>query len=192
MVTTDDNDLAEKIRKRRAFGYNRDLSQRTRPGIYDVDALGFNFRMNEVEAAVGLVQLGRLDDWLIQRARNHAVIADALAGFDNVTVFPSQFGPARSSHYCFNLVLPNDGSINRDVVQDSLSDRGVGTSVHYPSAVPLYAYYREKYGFRGGQFPIAEWLGRQTLSLPVGPHLGVDGAHRVAEAIVGALEEAGV
>jgi len=190
MVTTDDDDLAAQIRKRRAFGYNRDLSQRTRPGVYDVDALGYNYRMNEVEAAVGVVQLRRLDEWLVQRAKNHAVIAAAVEAFSNITVFPTEYGTARSSHYCFNLVLPADGSISRDAVQDALSANGIGTSIHYPSAVPMYAYYRDKYGYRSGQFPVAEWLGSQTLSLPVGPHLGTDGAHLVAEATLAALTKA--
>lgn len=190
MVTTDDDELARAIRKRRAFGYNRDLSQRTRPGVYDVDALGFNYRMNEVEAAVGLVQLGKLEGWLEQRARNHAVIAEALAALDGITVFPSEAGAARSSHYCLNLVLPADGSIDRDAVQDGLTARGIGTSIHYPSAVPLFTYYRERYGYRPGQFPVAEWLGNQTISLPVGPHLGDDGARQVALAVVAAVEDA--
>ena len=190
MVTTDDDELARAIRKRRAFGYNRDLSQRTRPGVYDVDALGFNYRMNEVEAAVGLVQLGKLEGWLEQRARNHAVIAEALAALDGITVFPSEAGAARSSHYCLNLVLPADGSIDRDAVQDGLTARGIGTSIHYPSAVPLFTYYRERYGYRPGQFPVAEWLGNQTISLPVGPHLGDDGARQVALAVAAAIEDA--
>lgn len=190
MVTTDDDDLAARIRKRRAFGYSRDLSQRTRPGIYDVDALGFNYRMNEVEAAVGLVQLSRLAGWLDERRRNHAVLTHALRDLDAIHIFPSESGSARSSHYCFNLVLPSDGSIDRDRVQDGLTKRGVGTSIHYPAAVPQYSYYRERYGFKSGQFPVAEWLGDQTLSLPVGPHLGEEGAERVAQAAIAAVREA--
>lgn len=190
MVTTDDDELAASIRKRRAFGYNRDLTQRTRPGIYDVDALGYNYRMNEVEAAVGVVQLGRLEGWLAQRARNHAVIAEALAALEGITVFPTEIGAARSSHYCLNLVLPADGSIDRDTVQDGLTERGIGTSIHYPSAVPMFTYYRERYGYRTGQFPVAEWLGSQTLSLPVGPHLGDGGAEQVAEAALAAVKAA--
>lgn len=190
MVTTDDGDLAASIRKRRAFGYNRDLTQRTRPGIYDVDALGFNYRMNEVEAAVGVVQLGKLDEWLTQRQRNHDVIAEALAGVSGLTVFPTVKGSARSSHYCLNVVLPRDRSVNRDRVQDGLTERGIGTSIHYPSAVPMFTYYRERYGYRPGQFPVAEWLGSQTISLPVGPHLGEDGAAVVAAAAVSAISDA--
>lgn len=190
MVTTDDDALAAAIRKRRAFGYNRDLSQRTRPGIYDVDALGFNYRMSEVEAAVGLAQLGKLEDWLEQRAVNYAVIAGALAALDGVTVFPSEVGAARSSHYCLNLVLPADGSIDRDAVQDGLTALGIGTSIHYPSAVPMLTYYRERYGYRSGQFPVAEWLASQTISLPVGPHLGEDGARQVAQAVTAVVQDA--
>ena len=68
-------------------------------------------------------------------------------------------------------MLPRDGSLQRDVVVAELKARGVGTSVHYPKAVPLMTYYRDRYGFREGQFPVAEWLGDQTISLPVGPHL---------------------
>lgn len=189
MVTTDDDGLAASIRKRRAFGYNRELSDRIRPGIYDVDALGFNYRMNEIEAAVGLVQLNRLDMWLAERKRNFLIFAEALSTLDGVKTFPSQFGPASSSHYCFNIVMPPNGSLSRDDIQDELTRRGIGTSIHYPSAVPMFSYYREAYGYVSGQFPVAEWLAAQTISLPVGPHLGPDGAERIAEGVVATIED---
>lgn len=183
MVTTDDDDLAASIRKRRAFGYNRDLTQRTRPGVYDVDTLGFNYRMNEVEAAVGLVQLGRLDAWLTTRKRNYLIIAETIKEFQAIKLFPTYDGASQSSHYCLNLVLPMDESIDRNAVQDELTRRGVGTSIHYPSAVPMFTYYRQKYGYERGDYPVAEWLAEKTISLPVGPHLGEAEAHFVAAAV---------
>src|SRR6185437_12009913 len=79
MVTTDDAGVAARIRQAKAFGYDRTLGQRTRPGIYDVVALGFNYRMNEVEAAVGLAQLGKLDNFAARRAHNYTALRKGLA-----------------------------------------------------------------------------------------------------------------
>jgi dTDP-4-amino-4,6-dideoxygalactose transaminase len=189
MVTTDDEELAASLRKRRAFGYNRMLGERARPGIYDVDALGFNYRMSEVEAAVGLAQLDQLDGFQEARARNAAQLHAALKGIEGLTLFPLKHGAAISSHYCLNAVLPRDGSVDRDTVVDGLKARGIGSSIHYPGPVPLFTYYSEKYGYHAGQFPVAEWLAEQTISLPVGPHLGEDGAGRIADAFAQAYQE---
>ena len=171
MITTNDPDLAAQLRQRKAFGYDRALGERARPGIYDITVLGYNYRMNEVEAAVGLQQIGKLDDFQARRAANFSALHASLTDIEELTVFAPQRGKARSSHYCLNIVLPRDGSIDRDDVVADLRAAGVGTSVHYPSAVPLLSYYRDKYGYRSGQFPVAEWLAAQTISLPVGPHL---------------------
>lgn len=193
MVTTDDDALAAAIRSRRAFGYDKGVHERTRPGIYDVTALGLNYRMNEVEAAVGLAQLPRLDAWQAARARNYASLSEGLAELDEVTVLLNEKGKARSSHFCLNAVLPRDGSISRETVIDRLNAAGIGTSVHYPKALPLLAYYRERYGYRPGQFPVAEWLADQSISLPVGPHLGErhfgEAEHDIRH-IVAAMKEA--
>lgn len=182
MVTTNDSALAEQLRKRRAFGYNRALGERTRPGIYDVDALGMNYRMSEVEAAVGLTQLDRMDGFQEARTANDAGIRAILSRIDGLTLFPDRHGKAVSSHYCLNAVLPRDGSVSRDAVVDGLTARGIGSSVHYPGPVPLFTYYSSKYGYKPGDFPVAEWLAAQTISLPVGPHLGPGDAERLGNA----------
>lgn len=182
MVTTNDDDVAAQIAKRKAFGYDQMLGQRAKPGIYDVDALGYNYRMSEVHAAVGLAQLGKLDDFQARRAENFEIVRASLAEIEEVTVFAAKQGKATSSHYCLNAVLPRDGRIDRDNLVARLKTKGIGTSVHYPMAVPLMAYYRGKYGYREGQFPIAEWLAAQTISLPVGPHLNEGDAVRIGAA----------
>ncbi len=182
MVTTNDPDLATQLRKRRAFGYNRALGERTRPGIYDVDTLGLNYRMSEVEAAVGLTQVARMDEFQAARRSNDAALRAILTRIDGLTVFPDRHGKALSSHYCLNAVLPKDGSVSRDVVVDGLKARGIGSSVHYPGPVPLFTYYSDKYGYKSGDFPVAEWLAEQTISLPVGPHLGPGDAERLGNA----------
>ena len=190
MLTTDDDALAEQVRKRKAFGYDRSLGERAKPGIYDVNALGYNYRMNEVEAAVGLAQLGKLDDFQAARAENFRILRSALSELDEVTVFEPVKGDAQSSHYCLNATLPEDGGIDRDEVVATLKAAGVGSSVHYPSAVPLYTYYRDKYGYQSGQFPVAEWLAAQTISLPVGPHVSPDDTEYIGRTFKAAVHSA--
>ena len=187
MVTTEDAAMAKALAQRKAFGYDRSMEQRSVPGVYDVTELGYNYRMNEVEAAVGLVQLGKLDTFQKVRARNFNVLKSILAEINEVTVFEPTKGSAVSSHYCLNAVLPRDGRINRAAVVDELKQTGIGTSVHYPRPVPLMTYYREKYGYRPGQFPVAEWLADQTISLPIGPHLGEGDAERIGRAFATAI-----
>lgn len=190
MATTNDDGLAGKIRQQRSFGYSHDLHERRVPGVYDVTKLGYNYRMNEVEAAVGLVQLGKLDEFQRRRAMNDAALRTAVAEIDEITVFPASLGKARSSHYCFNVVLPRDGSIDRASTVPALHAAGIGTSLHYPSAVPLFTYYRERYGYRPGQFPVAEWLARQTISLPIGPHANVDDMQHIGVTLKSAIATA--
>jgi dTDP-4-amino-4,6-dideoxygalactose transaminase len=67
---------------------------------------------------------------------------------------------------------------------------GIGTSIHYPGAVPLFTYYREKYGYRPGQFPVAEWLAAQTISLPVAAHVSAADAARIGDAAIAAVRAA--
>ena len=70
---------------------------------------------------------------------------------------------------------------------ENLREQGIGTSVHYPSAVPLFTYYKLKYGYVSGQFPVAEWLAAQTISLPVGPHVSEEDARRIGMAMKDAV-----
>ncbi len=191
MATTDNDELAAAIRKRKAFGYDRMLGERAKPGIYDVDELGYNYRMNEVQAAIGLAQLDRLDGFQKRRRENFTVLSERLAQSPDITVFAPAQGKAVSSHYCLNAVLPADGRIDRDAVVATLKAKGVGSSVHYPVAVPLMRYYRDKYGHADGAFPVAEWLAAQTISLPVGPHMDADDAAYVGDAVVAAVAEGG-
>lgn len=190
MVVTSDDALAGALRQRRAFGYDQMLGERKRPGVYDVTVLGYNLRMNEAQAAIGLCQLAKLDSFQAARSANDAALRAELAEVDELTLFPAVRGPARSSHYCLNATLPRDGKPGRDVVVTALRDQGIGTSVHYPGPVPLMSYYRARYGHAPGAFPIAEWIAEQTISLPVGPHLAPGDPERIATAVKEAVRRA--
>ena len=190
MVSSNCEPVADLVRRQRSFGYDRPLGERTKPGIYDITSLGNNLRMSEIHAAIGLAQMRKLDAMQAARAENFARMEKGLSAIEELTIFPRRLGKAESSHYCLNINLPEDGVLQRDAVVNKLQEAGIGTSVHYPSAVPLFSYYRKKYAYKPGQFAVAEWIADQAISLPVGPHLAADDPERIVEAVKNAVMHA--
>lgn len=188
MVTTEDDAFATRLRHLRAFGYDKSFGERQIPGIYDVVSLGHNFRMSEVQAAVGLGQLEQLQGFVDARKRNTDILLGHLAGRDDIAVFPVIAGKAASGCYCVNMVLAEGSLLDRNDLILKINDAGVGTSVHYPVPVPLTSFYRGKYGYSDGDFPVAEWISNHAISLPVGPHLSQDDADFVGGTVASILD----
>lgn len=182
-------DLLEKIVLQRAFGVDRTHGERKVPGQYDVTMLGFNYRMNEVQAAIGSRQVARLDDFLASRRENHAVMTDKLSGVDEIDQFETTNGDFVSSCYCHSIVLKVGLEEKRVEIIQSLAAKGVGTSIYYPRPIPDLSYYREKYGFEPGQFPEAARIAYHSIALPVGPHLNPGDAGYIAEQVIATLQE---
>lgn len=190
MVITRDADLARSIRKQRAFGMDKHVRERKVPGVYDVQALGFNYRMNDIQAAIGIEQLRRLDGFMQLRARNHARLHSGLEAIEELQLFETEAEGVQSSYYCLSAVLGEGLVTKRADVIEALRARGVGTSVYYPHPVPRMTYYREKHGYDGNAFPVATRIADASIALPVGPHLSDNDVDyiiaMVKEAIAGA------
>ena len=188
MVITRNAELAQKVRHARAFGVDRQMDQRKIPGQYDVTALGFNYRMNEIEAAIGIEQVKRLDDMLARRAANFATLDTLLRKRKLIKLFDT-VGPGRpSSYYCLNVVLEQPIAPMRFEIVSRLNKCGIGTSIYYPKPVPHMSYYRHKYGFTDDSFPNAACISYNSIALPVGPHLDESDMSYIADALVEATE----
>ena len=185
MVITRDADLAGRMRLRKAFGVDRAMHERKVPGIYDVVTLGYNFRMNELQAAIGVEQVKKLDRFLGQRRANFEVLDGGLRDVDELTLFDRPEGRFVSGHYCFNVMLDAADAAKRTGVIQALNARGIGTSVHYPGPVPQTTYYRDRFGHAPEDHPVANWISNCSIALPVGPHL--DESHM--ETIVAAVKD---
>ena len=123
--------------------------------------MGFNYRLSDIHAALALSQLKRLD-WNIERRRELARWYDeAFKG--KVGVVPHS---EHSARHLYQILLDN-----RNEVRSELLKRGIGTQVHYEPIIPLQPYYRERFGYKPGQFPNAERYAARTLSLPLYPTL---------------------
>ena len=157
MLLTKHPEVAEDMKLRRAFG------QQGRMG--DVTGLGLNYRLTEMQAALGLVQVGRLNRFMKKRVSNYETLRAGLRGLEFVN---SHFG----AFYGLSVYMPPD--VDQRWAMDAFRRRNCEFSVYYPRPVPLLSYYREKYGAKPGQFPNSERIASRTVCLPVGPHLKRD------------------
>lgn len=153
-VTTNDAALAKKVRL--LANYGSEVKYRN-------DVKGFNSRLDELQAALLREKLKVLDGWNDRRSAVAARYADALA--ESALVLPVVADDCVPVWHQF--VVRSDA---RDPLQSRLSAAGIQTMIHYPIAPHLQAAYREA-GWQRGDFPIAEQMADQVLSLPIGPHL---------------------
>jgi perosamine synthetase len=178
-------DVATRVARLRAHGVDRSHAERAIPGMYDVPSIGLNYRLSEIQAALGRSQLARVDEILERRRANFEELVRALAVRDDLRVLDG----TGNSHYCASLVLEGELGAHRNDVLRLIGERGIGVSVYYPQPVPRMTYYREKYGYDGGLYAGAETISDRAIALPVGPHLEPGDVEAVAAAVLAAVGE---
>jgi dTDP-4-amino-4,6-dideoxygalactose transaminase len=189
MVTTGDAELAGRIRRLCLHGMDRDAWQRFSVHSFDhyeVVEPGFKSNMTDLQAALGIHQLAKVDRGLARRREIWAAYDAGLAGLPLELPAPEAPGTVHARHLYSVLVQP---ARSRDEVIEELIERRIGTGVHY-RPVHLHPWYRERFGHREGDFPNAEAIGRATLSLPLSPALSDADVADVVEAITAVLAPA--
>jgi dTDP-4-amino-4,6-dideoxygalactose transaminase len=189
MFLTRHADLAAKVKKARGFGVDRTFAERTIPGMYDVPTLGVNYRMSDINAALGRSQLRRIGEILKRRHANFVRLKGLLGKLEHVRILDAQDAEYTNSHYCLSAVLTGPVAGRRNVVVFRLNKAGVGTSVYYPQPVPRMTYYRNKYGYDATRYPNAIAISDQSIALPVGPHLTADDVACINRTFVTTIEE---
>jgi perosamine synthetase len=169
MIVTDDDQVAENARSLRDCG---------RASKYTMSRIGYTSRLNTVNAAIGRVQLRKLDRWNLVRRRLASRYRKGLQDVAGITLPPEDNPGAKSVYHLFVI-----RSKNRDELAKKLEVNGVETAVHYPIPSHLQAPYRQIYGFTEGLFPISEGLAGQVLSLPLWPEMADEDVDRVCQLI---------
>jgi dTDP-4-amino-4,6-dideoxygalactose transaminase len=167
-ITTNDDDLAERVRLLRNYG--------SRVKYYNEEQ-GFNSRLDELQAAVLRVKLKYLDEWNRRRREIAAFYLQNLAGSDLKLPFVPATPPNDPAWHVFAV-----RSSRREALQAYLKQAGIGTMIHYPVPPHLQKAYC-KPEWPEGSFPISEAIHREILSLPIGPHLSLEQAAEVVKAI---------
>jgi dTDP-4-amino-4,6-dideoxygalactose transaminase len=184
MVVTDDDQLAERLRLLRSHGMTTLTWDRHRGHAhsYDVVLFGFNYRLDEVRAAMGLVQLGRLEAENAGRARVAARYREALHGQHGISMpFGDPAAQRASSHHLAVVLLPED--VPRARVRSALDALGIQTSVHYPP-IHTFTAYEELGGRR--PLPQTDAVADRVLTLPLFGHM----TDEQVEAVTSGLLEA--
>ena len=179
-VLTNNDDYARKLRMFRNHGTTRDEAEfvDVPDGIWhsEMQDLGYNYRLSEVHCALGLSQMKRLDSFVSRRRELANLYLEQLAGVDGIILPPHCEGHA---WHLFAL------QVNEDMHKDLfmyLRENGINPQVHY-RPVPLQPYYRQKFGYKAGDFPEAERYYKRAMSLPLFPLMEDSDVRRVTDTI---------
>ena len=172
MVCTNNAEYYKKMRSARSHGET---------AKYYHTALGLNYRMTDVEAAIGRKQLGRLDEMLVKRRLNAQILTAGLADVPGLRPQKVTDGGAHAWHqYCF-LVDPEEFGANRDSLAERLKEKRIASGVHYPRGLHQQPIFEKLYGPL--KLPVTERITETILAVPVHHGLTPDDAKTIAEAI---------
>jgi len=182
MIITDDQDAADLMRALR--------NQGRAPGDTWLEHtyLGYNYRLDEMSAALGLSQMDRLETLLQHRAKVADWYAELLAGIEEVT--PPQIVPNTTRVSWFVYVIRLSASVNRDRVALILEEKGVPVRPYF-SPIHLQPYMRDMFGYQPGDFPVTEDLGNRSLALPFSGTMTKETVASVCQRIAEAVASAG-
>lgn len=186
MLVTKDPELAERLRLLRSHGMTRLTWDRHRghAGSYDVVEVGFNYRLDELRAAIGLVQLERLEAGNRARADIVSRYRAALGGVDGL-VMPFANGVSTAAHHLAVILLPH--ASDRDGFRAALEKERIQTSVHYPPIHQFTAYRRRE----TRALPITEHVGERLVTLPLYPALDRTAVETVTRAVLQTIDDDG-
>ena len=169
MITTDDDALAARLRLLRSHGDS---------GKYNHITLGYNYRMMNLQGALGLVQLRRLEEFTARRIANAGYLNDQIKATGIST--PFQMDGVRHVYHQYVVRVEDELHASRERLMEYLQAKGVGSAVHYPKAVYQQPFYKDL-GYTDVSCPVAEDVSRRVMSLPVHPALSADDLRYIAE-----------
>jgi perosamine synthetase len=188
LATTEDDALAERLRLFRTHGITKQgvaPSEHEGGWYYEMQALGFNYRITDVQCALGLSQLDRLDEWVARRNEIAALYRALLADEERIALPPAAPEGSLHGHHLF-VIHVKGGAAARLSTFDALRDAGLGVQVHY---IPVYRlpYYRDVLGVAQDACPHAEDYYWGAISIPMYPSLTDADVHRVVDDLQRAL-----
>jgi perosamine synthetase len=177
MIVAPDAELAARLRSERNQGRAADM------GWLDHGGLGFNYRLSDLAAALGVAQVEKLDQLLAGRDRAAALYARGLDGIEGLELPLSGRGAERRSWFVYVVRLPE--GVDRDATIRRLGERGVAAKAYLP-CIHLFPHLRQL-GYREGQFPVAEATSARSLALPFFPAIAEAQVERVCQELGAAL-----
>lgn len=190
IITTNNEKYYKKLLQFRSHGITRDSESMTRndgPWFYDMQFLGFNYRMTDIQATLGTTQMNKLDGFIGRRRKIANMYNDAFQNYDFI-VAPKQLKEGNSSWHLYIIQL-NLQKLNatRKEIFESLVEQNIGVNVHY---IPVHTLmYYQNLGYKRGSMPKAEALYENIITLPLFPKMTDQEVRDVIEAVINVIEK---
>ncbi len=167
-LCTNDGALAECIRMLRLHGIDKGAADRYTKHFqhYDMPLLGWKYNMDNIQGSLLIGQLERIEDLWRKRDSLWKLYEEGLRGVEGIDV-PNPLPDSKHAHHLFTILVDPE---RRDSLLSSLQGRGIGVAVNF-RPIHLLKYYRETFGYKEGDYPVAEEIGKRTISLPLYPSL---------------------
>lgn len=185
IITTEDERLADEMRKWRLHGISKDAWKRyekTGSWYYEIEHAGFKYNMMDMQAAIGLVQLSKLDKFIETRQKYALYLTEKLSQFPELKLPVEKEGVRHVWHLYPIRVKADMLKINRDRFIEALAAENIGTSVHF-IPLHLHPFYQKTFGYKRGDFPNAEHVYEGLISLPLYPKMSQRDLDGVVEAV---------
>lgn len=188
-VLTDGEEIAARVATFRTHGITRDKSRmrNTDEGewFYEMQELGFNYRLTDIQCALGIAQMSKIDKFISRRRQIAARYTEALAGLDEL-ILPTVRPDVEPAWHLYMLRVRGDKKLRRPFFE-KLREKGLGVQVHY---VPVYLHpYYQDLGFQRGLCPVAEDFYERSVSVPIFPMMSDDDVDSSVERIIAAVRE---
>ena len=189
-LVTQSNRISEKARILSLHGMSKDAWKRYGKGgswYYEVVDFGFKYNMNDVQAAIGIAQLDKVESLHKKRQQIASLYSEALIKLDGVKI-PQAKKHVKHAWHLYPIRIERKAEITRDKVIDLLTKHGIGTSVHF---IPLHLHpaYQRRFNYRRGDFPIAERVFDEIVSLPLYPTMTISDVSRVIHSLSDILKK---
>lgn len=171
MIITNNKKIYEKVKIQKSLGVKQSFLERKIPGIYDTIDVGFNYRMSEIHAAIGIEQLKKFPLFLKIRKKNFLYLRNEIEKLNDLKILYSSRKNSTNAYYCLNILLKNKTFKQRNDLILKLKKNNIIVTVNYPQPVPRMEYYKKKYKYNKREFYNAETISDKSISLPLGPHL---------------------
>lgn len=173
VITTNDDAIADRLRIMR----NQGMRQR-----YQYEMAGNNYRLTDLQAAVGIPQLSRYEANVTARSSNAKKLQDGLTGINGVIV-PMEVPGRKHVWHQFTIRVTSESGLTREELSTKLAEAGIGSGIYYPRMVFDYESYRNHPRVKIGEYPVADRISKEVLSLPVHPHLNDDEINKIIDSV---------
>ena len=192
MVTTNSKKLAQTVQLLRFHGISKEAWKRYEKGaspLYKILRPGYKYNMMDIQAALGLHQLDKLDYFIKTRTQQAKRYNEAFGNIKEIVCPAIDNGNFRHAWHLYVAIFKTENlKVSREEIIAQLQKRNIGSGIHFV-AIHLHPYYKKKYGYKRGDLPVAEYVSDRIISLPLFPRMKAEELERVVRGVKEILKE---